>query len=124
MLEIKRKPQQPAGRTEMPVEAFYGNRAIDTTVNAQKRQLQPFTGLDSTRNYRTMYRAACDFHERHNPPRWDADRGLAYWQDVADDMEALVIDSGNDPFLQGLLFSVFDELEREFMTQQAGGRDE
>ena len=29
-----------------------------------QRQLEPFTGMDKSRNYRAMYRAACNFHER------------------------------------------------------------
>ena len=37
-----------------------------------QRQLEPFTGMDKSRNYRAMYRAACNFHERHNPPTVDS----------------------------------------------------
>ena len=43
---------------------------------ARKGQLRPFTGIDKSRNYRAMYRAACDFHERHNPPTVDGE----YWR--------------------------------------------
>lgn len=75
-----------------------------------KRQLKPFTGMDKNRNYRAMYRAACDFHERHNPPTLEGD----YWSETTDDMTETANRFDNDPFLTGLLVAIFEELEREY----------
>lgn len=75
-----------------------------------KRNLAPFTGMDKSRNYRAYYRAACDFHERHNPPRLDAE----YWDEAAEDMSQVANAFDNDPFLIGLLVEIYTELEREY----------
>lgn len=93
-----------------------------------KRQLKPFTGMDKNRNYRAMYRAACDFHEAHNPPTVDREywrthtpgedetpqAELDYWEKAANDMAATANSFSNDPFLTGLLVAIFDELDREY----------
>lgn len=71
------------------------------------------------------YRAAYDFHLRHNPPRVDTaywrthtpgiddppQAELDYWQEVAED--AARISEGN-PFLSALVSAVIGELEREY----------
>ena len=96
--------------------------------NARKRQLRPFTGIDKNRNYRAMYRAACDFHERHNPPTVDGEywrthtpgedeapqAELDYWEAVCNDMTATANSLQQDPFLTGLIIAVFEELDREY----------
>lgn len=79
---------------------------------APRRPLKPLTGLDPRRNYRAMYRAACDFHERHNPPTLEGD----YWSKASDDMTETANRFDNDPFLTGLLLAVFEELEREYKS--------
>lgn len=79
---------------------------------APRKGLKPLTGLDPKRNYRAMYRAACDFHERYNPPQ--ADNPEEYWNAVCDGMCEIGRRFDNDPFLTGLLLAVFDELEREY----------
>lgn len=79
---------------------------------APRRPLKPLTGLDPRRNYRAMYRAVCDFHERHNPPTLEGD----YWSETADDMTETANRFDNDPFLTGLLLAVFEELEREYKS--------
>ena len=84
-----------------------------------KRQLKPFTGMDKNRNYRAMYRAACDFHERHNPPTVDGE----YWEAVCDDMTATVNRFQQDPFLIGLLLAIFEELEREYKALMEGASE-
>lgn len=63
----------------------------------------------SGRSYNAMYRAAHDFHERHNPPRCDAE----YWTETAADMMETAAKAGNPPFLQALLDAVYSELARE-----------
>lgn len=98
-----------------------------------KRKLEPFTGIDKSRNYRAMYRAACDFHERNNPPTvdlvyWRAhtlgkedetpQMELDYWEKVVEDMTATANKFQQDPFLTGLLVVIFNELEREYKAMQ------
>jgi hypothetical protein len=109
MIEIKRNQQQ-------------------TAQQGAGRTMPPFTGTDQHRNYRAMYRAACDFHERHNPPRVEAaywkshipgtddppPSEVEYWQRTAQDASDTATAQGNDPFLIGLLAAVYEELEREY----------
>lgn len=125
MIEIRRKGQQAITEAhrgaETPLTTHDAKRADGNGVQpvpSLKRPLKPFTALDSSRNYRTMYRAACDFHERNNPPRG----GAEYWAMVCADMEQTAVAGGDDPFLMALLVAVFDELEREYktMTREAG----
>lgn len=118
-----------------PFEAADGqtvNTSTPPAVSPLKRKLEPFTGIDKSRNYRAFYRAACDFHERHNPPRVDVEywkshipgkdeppeAELQYWEEVAEDMSATASDLHQDPFLIGLLMVIFDELEREYKVKK------
>ena len=108
-----------------PLEAAEGQHVLNSTQKAaspSQRKLEPFTGIDKRRNYRALYRAACDFHERHNPPRLhDAE----YWDKAAEDMEQVSSAFGNDPFLIGLLVEIFTELEREYKAlREAASSDE
>ena len=126
MIKIERKQQQkaqamPIERAETLVQPFKASEAISVSAEAQspqKRQFKPFTAIDGTRNYRVYYRAACDFHERNNPPRLDDDNGAAYWERVCDDITETSNRYGNDPFLMAMLVAVFEELEREYKTLQ------
>ena len=93
-----------------------------------KRKLEPFTGMDTSRDYRAMYRAACNFHERHNPPKVDSEyrkshtpgeddtpqAELDYWEEAAMDVSETASAFQSDPFLTGLLLAVYEELEREY----------
>ena len=116
MIEIKRNAPQPAQqRAEMPVLAPGHEQPIRKTPEAQtalKRPLKPFMALDGS-NYRAAYRAVCDFHERHNPPRLDDDNGRKYWEETAADATAIANAFDNDPFVISMLVSVYEELERE-----------
>jgi hypothetical protein len=101
---------------------------IPPPEKARKGQLRPFTGIDKSRNYRAMYRAACDFHERHNPPTIDGEywrthkpgedeepqAELDYWENTVEDISATAGGFNNDPFITGLLVAIFEELEREY----------
>ena len=101
---------------------------------ALKGQLRPFTGIDKSRNYRAMYRAACDFHERHNPPTVDGEywrthkpgedetpqAELDYWEKTVDDMAATANSLQQDPFLTNLLVAIFEELEKEYKALRDG----
>lgn len=104
---------------------------------SRKCQLRPFTGTDQRRNYRAMYRAACDFHERHNPPRVEAaywashtpgtdappPSEVEYWQQTAQDASDTATAQGNDPFLIGVLAAVYEELEREYEQMRENALD-
>ena len=73
------------------------------------RQLKPLKSVEG-RDYRAMYRAACNFHEKYNPPQLSE----AYWSAACDEMCEISRSFNNDPFLTGLLLTVFDELEGEY----------
>lgn len=120
---------------ETPFTAVGEQSAINTTpppASPLERKLEPFAGVDSSRNYRALYRAACNFHERHNPPLVEAEywknhtpgiddipqAELDYWEDVAEDMSATASDLHQDPFLMGLLMAIFEELEREYRAKK------
>ncbi len=123
MIKIKRKAQKPVERTGTPVGAIDGTGLVNSTQDAQsalKRKLEPFTGIDSSRNYRAMYRAACEYHERHNPPRLDDDNGETYWAEAVEDIGVVSSTFDNDPFLMGLLTAIYDELEREYKRLKEG----
>ena len=92
------------------------------------------------RNYKRMYRAAHDFHQRHNPPTVEREywkdhtpglddtppSELEYWNKLAQDMgtSAASVGAESDPFLISLLIAVVDELEREYkaMREEAARR--
>lgn len=120
-----------------PFEAAEGQPLNPSTPPAgspAKRQLKPFTGMDKSRNYRAFYRAACDFHERHNPPTVDVEywqthkpgedetpqAELDYWEKTVDDMAATANSLQQDPFLTNLLVAIFEELEKEYKALRDG----
>lgn len=111
--DVERTPDEP--RTK-PVQESAAPAAEQRGAAAQptRRQAAPFTGRDPGRDYRRIYRALFDFHERHSPPRGDAD---SYWAAVCDDMTQLCQTFDNDPFLMDLTVAVFAELEREAAAQ-------
>lgn len=128
MLEIKRKGNKPVTTQEgapdaahvAPASSDAGKSSAPSTP-ASKRPLRPFTALDASRNYRSMYRAACDFHERHNLSSQSAGQDDAYWERVTDDMTETVARFDGDPFLTALLIAVFEELEREAKAARQAG---
>ena len=91
--------------TEASTEASKKSESVKT----QPPKRKPFLDRSGTRNYNMMYRIAHDFHERHNPPRYDAE----YWTETAADMMETAAKAGNDPFLEALLAAVYSELARE-----------
>ena len=117
-MEIRRKTQQRAEdvqkrpRTDFKPFCAQGKVNTSKAQTALKSAYSPFTGIDARRDYRAMYRAACDFHERHNPPRLDDE--MEYWTQAADDMSEVAAGFDNDAFLIGLLIAVYNELEREY----------
>lgn len=96
-------------------------QSIDAAAQATtRRTLPPFMSIDGGRNYRAIYRAVCEYHERNNPPRL----ALEYWEQAAEDINATASRFNNDPFVFALLGAVYDELEREYKTLEARQQDE
>ena len=96
------------------------------------------TDHNGSRNYKKMYRAAHDFHERNNPPTVEREywkdhtpgedtpppSELEYWNKLAQDIGETSAAGENDPFLMSLLMAIMDELEREYkaIREEASGR--
>lgn len=120
MIEIKRNAQNPSQaaqeRPQRPIDGRTANN-IPEAQNTLKRPLKPFTAIDGS-NYRAAYRAVCEFHERNNPPRIDADDNNIYWVNVWADMEATADRYNHDPFVMGMLAAVFEELERQYKMME------
>ena len=135
MIEIKRKGQtaaeMPADRAQMPAAGLDAQeRGITApgTEPALKRKIRPFTGIDERRDYRAMYRAAFEYHDRHNRPRIDREywqahtpgiddtpqAELDYWDEAAQDICEVSNRFDNDKFIIDLLAAIYDELGREY----------
>lgn len=118
MIEIKRKSQNSAERAEMPLKGVAAQKAgeyLPDSKPALKWQQTPFKSIDGKRDYREIYRAIFDFHERHNPPELDlTGEPGGYWSTIKEEILQLVKRFGDDKFANALLIAVFDELEREY----------
>lgn len=87
-------------------------RAAPVAV-AQKKTRPPLLSADGRRDYRAMYRAACEFHERHaTPPA--IGKSEAYWESAVEDMRTVALAFNNDPFLVGMLGVVYTEMENQW----------
>ena len=91
---------------------------MQTTANSRK-QGQPFTGYDNSRDYRSMYADVFKFHEQHSPPDTADKEGKpgGYWWMLNEDMIQLANRYGNDAFMNGLLNAVYSELERDYQQR-------
>lgn len=135
MIEIKRRKQQaaqiPAERAQKPADGLEGQATGEYTPSAEhalKREIRPFSGIDEKRDYRAMYRAAFEYHDRHNPPRIDREywqthtpgvddtpqAEIDYWDKAAQDICEVANRFSNDKFMTGLLCAIYDELGREY----------
>lgn len=135
MIEIKRKQKQPAQmpaeRAQKPADGLEGQvmgEYTPSTEPALKLEIRPFTGIDEKRDYRAMYRAAFEYHDRHNPPRIDREYWqthtpgiddtpqleIDYWEQAAQDIGEVSNRFGNDKFIIGLLCAIYDELGAEY----------
>lgn len=120
---------------ETPFESTKGqeaNTSATPPIRPSKRKLEPLTGMDASRDYRAMYRAACNYHERHNPPKVDSEywkshtpgedetpqAELDYWEEAAYSVSEAASAFQRDPFIIGLLAVVYDELEREYIAKR------
>ena len=90
---------------------------------------KPFIDVSGKRNYKTLYRAAHDFHRRHHPPIIDriqaggaeitpeddfSQAEVGYWVEVCNDMTETMRAYNNDPFLKAMLEACYSELERQY----------
>lgn len=66
-----------------------------------------------TDKYNAYYRAAFDFHAHWKPCPKDQDAWIA----AAQEMNALGMQGGNNPFLRDLLCAVYSELERQYIKR-------
>lgn len=101
-----------------------------TPENASEGLKKAFTDVSGKRNYKTLYRAAHDFHLRHHPPTADREywrthkageddtpqAEVDYWTETAKDMAETARAYNNDPFLSALLEACYTELEREYQS--------
>lgn len=125
----------PAERAQKPADGREGQAMGEythSTAPALKCEIRPFAGVDEKRDYRAMYRAAFEYHDRHNPPRIDRkywqthtpgvddtpQAELEYWQQAAQDMQAESDRYERDPFLTTLLEAVYEELAREYESKR------
>ena len=118
MIEIKRKSQNSAERAETPLKSILPQGQGGTPASGEpalKGQRKPFTDVCSSKDYREIYRAIFDFHERHNPPELDlTGEPGGYWWTASEELTRLANQFGNDEFANALLLAVFEELEREY----------
>ena len=103
-----------------PPASAASQRASGAPRSAPERKAEDFVNVSGTRNYKTLYRIAHDFHKRHAPPTLEA----GYWDQTAEDMTAIANANNNDPFLIDLLTAIYEELEREYklLGSSASGR--
>lgn len=145
MIEIKRKGQaaaeMPAERAQMPAEGLDAQARGIHALSAEpalKREIRPFTGIDEKLDYRAMYRAAFEYHDRHNPPRIDREYwqthtpgeadppqvDLDYWDKAAQDICEVSNRFSNDKFMMDLLAAIYDELGREYEAARRQAADQ
>ena len=114
-----------------------GPVASAPTITTENQSAASFTDHTGARDYKRIYRAAHDYHRRHNPPEvvreyWKDHRPgeddipeaeAQYWIQAAQDMRETVSAGGGDPFLMALLTEIYSELEREYkaMREEASG---
>lgn len=92
--------------------------------NAPQGKIRPLQSI-SGENYRAMYRAACNFHEKYNPATWAADlrnedAASEYWLQAAEELGAVGGSCGGHPFLTALLTAVYLEMEDEYNQIKTG----
>ena len=110
MIKLQHRPAQSAQEAVTAPPAAQPNRNTAPAQNASQSPTRPFSAQDG-QSYRAAYRAAFDFHARHNPPTLEAD----YWDNTADDLETVSRDYADNHFLQELLTAAYTELQREYM---------
>ena len=126
---LKAAPTAPQTALEPP-QASALTKPSSTPGSASQGKKEAFMSASGTRDYKTLYRAAHDFHKRHNPPvvereYWEThiagedeppQAEVDYWTEAATDVSTTAKAYNNDPFLTGLLMAIYEELEREYQT--------
>lgn len=108
--EAPKTPQTAPERRSEPRASNTMGRASGAPRSAPGRKEEAFMNVSGTRNYKTIYRVAHDFHKRHSPPTLDDE----YWDHTSDDMVQTSKAYNDDPFLMSLLIVIMEELEREY----------
>lgn len=97
---------------------------------AQRMQQQatPAAPPPASRDYRSMYRAAFEYHKRHDPPTVDRDywqqhtpgkdetpqAELDFWHRAAQDAGEVIKRFGNDSFIVALICDIYAEIEKQY----------
>ena len=111
-------------------------REAETSTNPSISAVEPPERAYS-RDYKSMYRAAWNLHERHNPPIVDIEywkshspgidetpqAELDYWERAVEDIAVTAGGFSNDPFITGLLSSILEELERSYKELKDAAQD-
>lgn len=109
MIKLQRRPAQDAQEAVTAPPATRPNKTMPALQTRPESRQQPFNAQDG-KSYRAAYRAAFDFHERHNPPTLEDN----YWEDAAADMDSISREYAGNHLLQYLLAAVYMELQREY----------
>ena len=135
----KRDSLLQAGFTfvDAPENPFTAPQASAPVPPPSGRKGAPFTDHTGSRDYKRIYRAAHDYHQRHTPPTVEREywrthtpgeddtpeTEAQYWIEAAQDMAETSAAGGNDPFLMDLLTAIYTELEREYkaLREEASG---
>ena len=121
---------------DSPENPFTASAPVESSAaqrTPSERKREAFTDHTGGRDYKRLYRAAHDFHQRHNPPEvvrdyWKDHRPgeddipeaeAQYWTRAAQDIAETSAAGNNDPFLMALLSAVYEELEREYNALRA-----
>ncbi len=70
--------------------------------------------MSDVKDYNKYYRLAYDFHARWFPYPADTMK----WEHCLDDVRAVSIQNGDNPFLQNLLMNIIEEMQRLAIKKQ------
>lgn len=108
-LILQPRRERRTNTTPTAQNAREGQQKPAQPAQGERAALKPLLSLDGE-NYRAVYRAVCNFHERHNPPRLDD----SYWDEAAVDLLETARQFSEDDFALEMLIAVYTELERQY----------
>lgn len=91
-------------------------KAIQTQaneVNMHEAEAGRKTAKNSNKQHARFFREAFDYLEAHRPVSYES----AFWEKAYVDLNTIANKYNNAPFLNALLLTVYDELEREMIEQ-------
>lgn len=118
--------ENPFLQASEPLSSSAWTESSGAPQTATERKGEPFIS-SSGQDYKALYKAAYDYHQRYTPPVVDRkywgrhtagiddipEAELDYWRRAAEDVTATA-QAWNDSFLTGLLGAVYDELSKEY----------